>query len=158
MPSLVKNLCAVCNSPDKKKLEQLIAQGADMLVVADTFEIPDSVLRYHRDRHMRGVAIRTGQDAIAILRDLTHNAEQCQTIITWAMERQKMPVATLALRNHREALIAIARITGADRQLDPRVVVPFWDKIKSIILKVAEEHPEVGDDLMEAIGKVEESR
>jgi len=158
MSNLVRNICPVCDSPDRDKIDQLIAQGAELAIIGETFAVTRHALRNHRDRHMRGIAIRTGQDAITLLRDLTRNAEQSETILTWAMEHRKFPVALGAIKQHRETLVAIARIVGADRQIDPRVVVPHWDRIKSIILKIAEDHPEVGDDLMEAIGKVEESR
>lgn len=158
MTNLVRNICPVCDNPDRKKIEQLLAQNAGISVLAVTYAVDEHALRKHRDHHMRGVAIRLGQDALTLLRELARNAEQSEIIMTWAMERAKYPIALGAIKQHRETLVAIAKITGADRQLDPRVVVPHWDKIKSIILKVAESHPEVGTDLIEAIGKVEEGQ
>lgn len=158
MANLVRNICPLCDHPDRKKIEQLLGQGAEISVLALTYGLEQNNLRRHRDHHMRGVAIRLGQDALTLLRELARNAEQAEIIMTWAMERAKYPIALGAIKQHRETLVAIAKITGADRQLDPRVVVPHWDKIKGIILKVAETHPEVGTDLIEAIGKVEEGQ
>jgi hypothetical protein len=154
----ITNICSICDHPDHKKLDQLIAQGADLNVVADTYGVTMQGLRAHRDRHMRGIAIRTATDAIGIVRDLQRGVEQADIVLVWAMRNEKFDIVLDAIKQQRESLVALARITGADKQLDPRVILPHWDKIKHIILEVAEKFPEVGEDLMEAVNKVEENR
>jgi|SRR5215472_3321523 len=151
--------CKVCDSPSRKQLEQLLAQGAELSLVAEIFNFDRGSVERHRNRHLRGVAVRSlTTDASVLLRDLGWGVEQAEIVIRWAMEKQQFQIALSAIKQHRENLIAIADISGAARQFDSRVVVPYWEKIKGVIMAVAEKHPEVGDDLMEAIGKVEEGR
>jgi hypothetical protein len=154
----ISRICQICDHGDREKMNQLLAQGADLNVIAETYEVKLNALRSHRDRHMRGIAVRTGTDAITIVRDLQRGVEQAEIVMTWAMENEKFDIALDAIKQHRESLVALSRITGADKQLDPRVILPHWDKIKHIILGVAEKFPEVGEDLMEAVNKVEENR
>jgi len=150
--------CEICRSPDQKKIEQLMAQGTEASLIGEIFGLNAASVRLHRN-HLRGVAVRSSTtDATALLRDLGWGAEQAEIVIRWAMEKQAFAVAISAIRAHRDNLVAIANISGAARQFDSRVVVPYWEKIKGVIMSVAEKHPEVGDDLMEAIGKVEENR
>ena len=161
MPHLVHKppSCPICDSPDRKKIEQLIAQGTELTLVGEIFGFDQQTVTRHRNRHLRGVAVRSSTtDATVLLRDLGWGVEQAEIVIRWAMEKQAFAVAISAIKQHRDNLMAIAAISGAARQFDSRVVVPYWEKIKGVIMSVAEKHPEVGDDLMEAIGKVEEGR
>jgi hypothetical protein len=146
-----KPKCEACDHSDRDQLDVQLARGVGISVVAEAFALPITTVVWHVERHLTGVPKKTSTDPRDLLDDLQYVKTRAENVLQMALESDKPTVALTAIREFRETVMSLAKLTHAEEALDPRAFIPFWNEVKGRIMALAEEHPELRDEMVQAL-------
>ena len=146
-----KPKCDACSHAERDQLDVQIARGVGISVVAEAYALPITTVVWHVERHLTGVPKKTSTDPRDLLDDLQYVKTRAENVLQMALEGDKPAVALTAIREFRETVLALAKLTHAEEALDPRAFIPFFTELKTKILQAVEDHPEIRDKIVKAL-------
>jgi hypothetical protein len=147
----MKPKCDACAHTDRDQLDVQLARGVAISVVGEAFSLPVTTLVWHLERHLRGIPKRTGANPHDLVEDLRYIQSRAETVLETVLREEKHTVAMTAIRELRETVLAIAKLTHAEKSLDPTWYLPLFAEVKGRILKAVEDHPDVRDRIIAAL-------
>ena len=82
-----------------------------------------------------GVAKKSGVSPHDLVDDLAYIRKRAEDVLQAALEGEKLTVALTAIREFRETVLSIAKLTHADAALDPMRILALQSEVKDRILK-----------------------
>ena len=146
-----KPKCEACEHPARDQLDVQLARGVAVSIVADAYKIPLVTMVWHWERHLPGVAKKSGVSPHDLVDDLAYIRKRAEDVLQAALEGEKLTVALTAIREFRETVLSIAKLTHADAALDPMRILALQSEVKDRILKAVEGFPDVRDRLIAAL-------
>lgn len=134
--------CEACESADRDRLDVQLARGMSLDVISEEFGIGAVVLDWHRDRHLKGIPKNVTTDPQGLLEDMEYAKRRAESTIQWGLGNGKPQIALAAIREFRECVVVMAKLTHAEDALDPRRFIPFYRELSARIMSVVEELPE----------------
>ena len=148
--------CDACDSPERDQIDLQLVRGVAIGVVAEAFRIPHETIDWHLLRHLTiPKKIRTSPHDL--LQDLQFARLRAENVLNTALIDGKLNVALSAIKEMREAIMALAKLTHAEEALDPRFYLPLYEQIKVRILQAVEDHPEVRERIIGALSLEDKS-
>lgn len=139
--------CKVCNHVERGILDKAMKAGTSLALLAKRFELTEDTLSRHRQNHIGEVTFRGGVDPAELLSTLQTNLENAQLAVVAAEGREKLD----AMREVRQTTEAVAKLVGAYKVIDSRQLLPFWNKLKAILLDALKPYPEAREAVLIAI-------
>ena len=142
--------CKACLHPEKPLIDKSLLAGMALTALASRFGLSEDSLSRHRGSHLEGeVSFKAqGLDPQELLVDLMANKLAAQEAAQSASSpREKLE----ALREVRQTTEAIAKLTGAYRQVDQKHLLPFWTKMRTTLLKALAPYPEAREAVLRAL-------
>lgn len=149
--------CDACDSPERDQIDLQLVRGVAISVVAEAFRIPHETIDWHLLRHLTGIPKKIRTSPHDLLQDLQFGRLRAENVLNTALVDGKLNIALSALREMREYVMDLAKLTHAEEALDPRFYLPLYEQIKVRILQAVEDHPEVRDRIIGALSLEDKS-
>lgn len=143
--------CGACESDRRDELDLSLARGVAISIVAQTHALPVETVVWHCDRHLRGIPKKTGASAHELVDDLQYVKTRAENVLQTALADGKITVALTAIREMRETIMSLAKLTHAEQALDPSYYLPLYAEVKRKILAAVEDNPTVRDRIIAAL-------
>lgn len=142
--------CTVCQHPERETIDAALVAGDSLRDVAGRYRISKSAVERHKAEHIpaRLAQAQDAQDAAradTLLAQVSELQGKALGILTKAESAGDLRAATAAIREARECLALLAKLTG---ELDERAQVnilvasPEWVALRSRLLVALEPFPD----------------
>lgn len=126
-----------------------IQRGLAIITLAKRFSLTEDVISRHRANHVDLPEVAPAVDQKELLSALMSAKGVAENIAYDAQSTHNQKVE--ALREVRQITEAIAKLTGAYKQMDPKHLLPFWGKMRTAILKALQPYPEAREAVLNAL-------
>ncbi len=144
--------CIVCQHPERRWIEELLASGVYYDDVANEFAIQVHILRRHETLHS---TIQSNVDPLTILRHMRWLMEKADHLANAVLNnlndisnenlRRQLSVINTSLT----VSVEYAKLVNAKKHLDPHIALPRWQQVMQKIARALKDNPEGLKALME---------
>lgn len=145
--------CKICNHPELRLIDMALSTGdRSLAILAQRFATSEDSLSRHRRDHLRDIELPTQVDSKMLLAKLLQNQTRAERAYQDAGDTKQQ---IEALREVRQTTDAIAKLIGAHRSIDIKQIIPFYMKLKRMVLEILKDLPDKREELLLALEKAE---
>lgn len=144
--------CTVCTHPRRVEIDRALVAGGSNRVIARQYGVSHDAVRRHR-RHLsakltKAAAARVDREALSLVDQMEAHLATAKAVLDRVVPQQgrvRAFEAAAALREVREALMAIARLTGQFRDSQVNIVLtqhPDWLALQERLITALRPFPE----------------
>jgi len=150
--------CQACNSPVRGQIDDMIAAGSSVAIIAETSQVPEASIRYHRENHVDVVMLTASYtDPVVVMDAMQTIMQQARDILTLTRENGQHAVALRAIHEMRETQIAMVKLFGQTDMIEG-MVRQRWEIFKRAFMGALEQFPEARDAVLKAIDEATGTR
>lgn len=148
--------CDICTHHDREVIDEHLADGRSLALAHAMwpgFSIGE--LSHHREHHIRNRTVKVQTDPIRLIRTIQTLSEYAQRVVALADDEGKHMLMLTGIKVALDCTMREAEISGAKLRVDPKTLLPFWNKLQQAILGTLERFPEARDAVLTAIEDVQ---
>ncbi len=150
------DVCRVCTSPDRDKIDVFLANGGLAMVGAQMWDMNAGDLSLHRDEHMRGIAVRVNSDPVRVIARMQDLVELAmENVVDAKNGNENAAQISSAIKVAIFAQKTLAETTGVNKQRDLSLLMPLWQKMQTAILTALEQYPEARQKVLDKLTEVQ---
>lgn len=150
--------CNVCQHPDRKAIDEALAEGTALSALAALYRVSDDALGRHKANHLPATLAKAAEAAEVsraddLLRQLRALQSKTLGLLLRAEGAGDLRTALSAVREARGNVELLAKLSG---ELDERPVLnlnvsPEWLELRAVIVGALEPHPEARGAVLSAL-------
>lgn len=157
--TIIANLqseCGICTHRDREVIDEHLADGRSLTLARAMWPgFNFGEFSYHREHHIRNRSVKVQTDPIRLIRTVQTLGEYAQRIVALGDNEAKPVLALTAIKVALDCVAREAELSGVKMKIDPKTLLPFWNKLQQAILGTLERFPEARDAVLAAIEDVQ---
>jgi hypothetical protein len=155
--------CTICHHPDREAIDSALVAGETLRVIGERHGLRKDALSRHRASHapLHLAKIERTQQMTTdgtVRPQIAALVARAETVLDHAEATRRPTVALAAIREMRQVLETLGRITG-ELDAHPTAVVNVlmsneWHEVRTVILQALMPFPEAADAVRDALARV----